>query len=57
MSLTAGDFTKFNAGAALDSANQGFKDLYRFEYVLSSETADVLALVYFRMLEPSWLTN
>ena len=33
------------------------KELVRFEYVLKSETANVLANVHFRMLNPSWLSN
>ena len=57
ITLTAGSFTKFNAGEDLDSGSQGIKELVRFKYVIKTETANTIAMVHFRMLNPSWLSN
>ena len=56
ITLTAGTITKFEAGANLDSANQGMQELVRFVYILTAQTG-TQAWVHFRMLNPSWLSN
>ena len=57
ITLTAGAYTKFNAGASLDSTTDaGFLELVRFMYIPKAD-AGKLAWVHYRMLPPSWLTN
>ena len=57
ITLTKGEQTEFKRGAVLsDTANIGFKELVRFEYVLVAETSSV-GTVHFRMQNVSWLSN
>ena len=57
ITLTAGSYTKFNAGASLDSTtDQGVLELVRFCYKVKAQSGK-LAWVHFRMLNPSWLSN
>ena len=57
ITLTTGTTTKFDAGAGLDSGSQGFKELYRLKYLFKSASANALAMVHFRELDVSWLSN
>lgn len=56
ITLAAADLTSFEVGAPLsDTTNAGFKELYRYRYVLTPSSGN--AFVQFRMINTSWLAN
>lgn len=58
ITATANVITTFSVGAPLDStANNGFLQLVRFKYTLSTAVEGSRPWVHFRMLNPIWLTN
>lgn len=56
MTLTTNSQTRWQVGANLDSANNGFLELVRFKYQVKADSGKH-GWVHFRMLDPQWLTN
>lgn len=60
ITLTSETMTDFQVGTKIsDTTNQGFKELYRYKYVVTGSLVegDGNGFVHCRMLNPSWLTN
>ena len=56
ITLTKGTITKVEAGASVDSASQGIKDLVRLRFNVKAKSSG-RAWVHSRTLNPSWEGN